>query len=214
MRKILLYLVAAATTLSCNNSPDGPCVSYGKGTKVTDLRAELCDGDVAIEGLSPLASADLRLKLFCEISTIEGAMYTKGSTDYDCTPRENVGLDPTLRGITLTCDRPIANIEAGEDLISVIRPRVTVKGRYDWSVEEWVSVLNNGFIPDANYPGSLIHGTVLPPDMTYEFDIELFPYFVTVTEGEYSFTLRMDFGWDTMGDDYSYTETFTGIRLK
>ncbi len=203
-----------AVSLACNRQPDGPCGLFGKGTKMTDLRAEICNGGMTVKEGETVASADIVLKLFCEITTIEGTMYDKGTPTYDCRPRENVGLDPSFRTITLTCDRPIANIEAGEDLISVIRPRVTLKNQYEWSVGEWTEVLNNGFIPDMHYPGSLIYGTVLPPNMTYEFDIAFLPYFVSVAEGEYIFTVRMDFGWDTMGDASFYTRTFPAIRLK
>jgi hypothetical protein len=214
MKKILLCLAAAAAAFSCDRFPDGPCGLNGRGSEMTGLRAEICNGDVAVKEGEIVASASLGLKLFCEITTIEGTFYTKGGTTGGCPERENVGLDPELRGITLTCDRSIANIEAGEDLISVIRPRVTLKNRYDWSVDEWKAVLNNGFIPDADSPGSLIYGTVLPPNMTYEFDIAFLPYFITVAEGDYTFTVKMDFGWDTLSNDTSYSRTFPSVRLK
>jgi hypothetical protein len=158
----------------------------------------------------------LRLKLFCEITTIEGAIYTKGGSGKHCYKhvRDNVGLDPELRDVKLTCNLPIANIAAGEDLISIIRPRVTVKNQYDWSVEEWKSVLNNGFISSPSYPGSITSGTVLPPNMTYEFEIAPLPYFVTVEEGVYTFTLTMTFGWETLNNATTYSKTFSNIRLK
>ena len=213
MKKILFCLAVVAVSLACDRH-DGPCGLNGDGTKVTDLRAEICNGDAAAREGETVASADFGLKLFCEITTIEGTFYTKGGGARGCPVRENVGLDPELRSITLTCDRPIANIEAGEDLISVIRPRVKLKKRYDWSVEEWKAVLNNGFISDAHSPGSLIYGTVLPPNMTYEFDIAVFPYFVTVAEGEYTFTVKVNFGWETLGNDTSYSRTFPPVRLR
>jgi hypothetical protein len=214
MKKLLLCLALAASVLSCDRFPDGPCGLNGRGSMVTDLRAEICNGDVAAKEGEIVASANIRLKLFCEITTIEGTFYTKGGSARGCQERENVGLDPELRSITLVCDRPIANIAAGDDLISIIRPRVTLKNRYDWSVGEWKDVLNNGFIPDPNHPGSLIYGTVLPPNMTYEFDIAFLPYFITVEQGDYTFTVKMDFGWDTLGNYTSYSRTFPPVSLK
>jgi hypothetical protein len=214
MKKILFCLALTAAALSCDRFPDGPCGLNGRGSAMTGLRVEICNGDVPVKQGETVSSANMVVKLLCEITTIEGTFYTKGGTYGGCPERENVGLDPEFRGITLTCDRTIANIEAGDDLIAVLRPRVKLKNRGDWSIEEWKGVLNNGFISDPGSPGSLIHGTVLPPNMTYEFDIALLPYFVTVAEGDYIFTVKIDLGWDTLGNNSVYTRTFPAVHLK
>jgi hypothetical protein len=211
MKKILFCLAVAVVTLSCRGG-NGECALFGDGSKMTALHAEICSGDATIKEDETVNSADLRLKLFCEITTIKNATYQRSNngTEFDewCA-KENMGLDPALAGISLTCDSPIANIEAGADLLSVIRPRVVVKDQYDWSLEEWLKILNDGFIVNNN--GREIS---LTPNMTYEFEIAFLPYFVTVAPGDYTFRLTMNFGWETLGNASTYSGTFSNIRIK
>lgn len=202
----VLGLVMTAGLLSCEKEKEKTCSTYGYGSKITVLHAEMCKNDVAVNGNEVVNSADLRLKLFCEISTIKGATYERTGGNYECLHRDNMGLDPCLRDISVTCGQKIANIAPGADLLGVILPRVILKDQYNWSVDEWKKVLNSGHIDEYR-------NITLSPGLVYEFEIAFLPYFVTVAEGAYTFTLTMDFGWEWQDTAYTYSRNFS-VALK
>jgi hypothetical protein len=132
------------------------------------------------------------LKLFCEFvptspDTPQGAE--------ECFPI-NEGLTTPIQSISVICNRTVANIPAGEDLIAIITPRVHTNGGNDLSVLEWIASLNRG-------------------DYTmytrYEFDFEFLPYYLTIEEGDYIFTLEIK-----EGDSGSnlYKRTFPAVHLR
>ncbi len=215
MKKIILSLAVAMVATACGND-DG--VRWF-ATKMNIRRAELCADNVAIGMRQIVSSKDLKIKLFCDFSYINVSSYSDDDGNNYRFHHNNHGLDQNLRHITVTCDKTIANIKAGEDLISIMGARVHLENIYDWSIEEWLEVLNSGD-NSYNYGGYYVERFSIVPSLLYEFDIAFLPYYVTVAEDDYVFTLTMNFGgrWDhaTQTDiyDFSYTRTFPSVRLK
>ncbi len=205
MRKMFLYLAAAAALISCEAER---CEEHGYFTEMKNTRLELTMNDVSVETGVTVNSADLRLKLLCEFEYVDIGTYPNDYKSEYCFYRENIGLDGSIKSITVTCDRPIANIEAGEDLISVMNAKIYVKDQYEMTVQEWMDTLNKGYFTSRR-GGGVYAG------LPYEFDLALIPYYVTVTEDDYVFTLQIDFysGWKGR-PERTLLHVFPAVHLK
>lgn len=197
----LVLLAAAGIPLSCDNE----CRVHGYFMEIKNRRSELTVNDVAVRAEDIVNSAELRIKFFCELEYIDVGTYS--DDELPCYIK-NQGLYVHIAGVSVTCDKAIANIAAGDDLIAIMNPRVYVKNKYDLSVSEWIESFNEGFFHDnfGNNPVLV--------DIPYEFDIALLPYYVTVVEGDYIFTLTMTFHINSSRPQATYTHTFPSVRLK
>lgn len=217
MKRITLYLAVAIVATACGQDDGVRWFS----TKMNIQRAELYAYNVAAGTNTAVPSEDLRIKLFCDFTYINVSSYSDDDGNNHRFYHNNNGLEQYLYNVTVTCDKTIANIEAGEDLISIMGARVHLENIYDWSIEEWLNVLNSGdrapYYSGGGYYGGRFS---IVPLLSYEFDIVFLPYYVTVVEDDYVFTLTMNFGghWDytTQSNkyDFSYTRTFPGVHLK
>jgi hypothetical protein len=189
VKKIMLLMAVAGALFSCSESVD--CSGYTTPSNITISRSELMINNVPVQPDYIVSPADIRLKMFCEFvpstpDTPQGAE--------ECFPI-NEGLATPLRSISVSCDRTVANIPAGEDLIAIITPRVYTNGSNDLSVPEWIESLNRG-------------------DFTmytrYEFDFEFLPYYLTIEEGDYTFTIKIK--GDSGGN--LYEREFPAVHLR
>jgi hypothetical protein len=192
-------------------------VSYGYAIEMENEKAELAVNDLVVDAGDVVASANLRLKLFCNFVYFDrgnglGA-YPPALATEKCVWIEPDGLNTKITDISVTCDKTIANIEAGKDLLSIMKPLVYVKGQYELTVPEWIDALNRGYFD--SYARDTVN-----VGLTYEFDFALIPYYVTVPEDDYVFTLTMNLGgiWDYQTQSYTYARTyartFPSIHLK
>ena len=186
-------LVAAAITTSCKET----CPWRAVYSRMDVQRAEMTAKDVALTaGSEPVASADLRLKMFC-VFTVE---YSPTPGELNCEHHTHYGLRVPMHGLTLTCDRDVAGIPAGQDLIATMNPLI-YHGTSSYTVPQWLSSLHGS---SANS---------IMPGMTYEYDLVVVPYYVTVEPGSYVFTVKLTSGYE-YNEETVYSRTFPAVRIK
>lgn len=202
-RSILwLCLAAAAIQQSCADKCGGGNYYFAN---FVNVNSALCDNDVIAEAGTSMASEDLRIKIFGELVPDEqGEFY-----DPPCStvPGSVSGLEYRITELKVICDKSVANIPAGENLIIEINPTISWGSLYSWRPDEWMENMNKCRVDDA-YGVEMF----LRPGITYEFDIELLPYFVTVEDDQYTFSLFIKFA-EVYPSEKSYSKTFPTVQL-
>lgn len=204
MRTIfLLCLAAALIQQSCSDKCGGGNTYWAN---FVNVNSALCENDVVAQAGTSMASGDLRIKIFGELVPDEqGEFY-----DPPCStvPGSVSGLEYRITELRVICDRDIAHIPAGVNLITEINPMIRWGGLYSWRPGEWIENMNKCRIDD------IYRGTVfLRPGITYEFDIDLLPYFITVEEGAYTFSLIIKFS-GVHPSEKTYQNTFPTVTLR
>jgi hypothetical protein len=202
MKKIVLFLAVAGVLAACEK--EGDCRTHTLVPELKIQRSEFTVNDVTVKPGNVVSSSEIRLKLFSEFVYLLPATDANMERDKACSHRSYYPYTPVY-GISITCDKPIANIEAGKDLIEIMNPQIHIKGHGDFSVSEWIDSYNRGHFLSGL--GGALEG------MLYELDIAFLPYYVSVAEGNYSFTLIITTGYYG-SEKILYSRTFPSVHLK
>lgn len=208
MKNFMILTATVATSLfgGCKEE----CNVYTLSTEMKVRQAEMTVNDIPVaSGAEAVKSADIRLKMTCIFSYFDHGTYPEGITEDSCGRYETGHMYSPLESVTLTCNRTIANIPAGEDLIAVMSPKIYM-GEVEMTVPAWKNALNEGRFDAVGGPYAYSY---LMLGMPYEFDLAFLPYYVSVEPGSYDFTFTVRTGYY---NNYHtlFTRTYTGVNLK
>lgn len=177
-------VIPALAVLACLLTACGyECVPQEYYSNMENLKAGFYANDVAASETVATPSEDLRLKIFFDIAKDEFSLI---NGEPECGWAHNSGLRDGIGSLKLTCDRDVAGIPAGTDLIYTISPKIYM-GDYVWTVREWINMVNSG--------SSDRYGLKITPWVKYEFSLEPLPYYIDVEEGVYRFTFTIDYNF-------------------